>query len=286
MTSVGPGSTTLYEVTAALSENLLSHTKYVANLTLWSQFLIWRYTLGSGAVNFTLIGIAKDEQKIYWTYNFFRSFRYNHTYIDGRFIKYASFFREPKSYLSLGRAQLSSPNKITIAQDVIKNVIEQLQRIILSAPVITRAFDVWKVSSKYPGLPDTLEHEVEIVNQQPFNSTTYNPQFNFAPFIAPDATCCLHRITIPKGSHVLLIPSEYHSYPHELECLLPFSSKFLVKEIIEHEGFDYIPKENQKFIMVQNPDDLHIGTVYIVDPTSDNRTLSKTLKYYISDLKT
>jgi hypothetical protein len=273
--SIGPGSSTDFIITPAISETLLDHTSYVSNLSLWDKFLIWRYTLGSGAINFSLVGIAKDDQISFWCYQFFKSWRYPPKYIHSRFRPYLRYFENPKELLYRS-------DKLSISKSIISKFIHQLERIILSAPRNHSPFYVYKVSSKYPELPEESTLSVNsIVFQKPFNSTTYNPQFNFAPFIAEDATCCLHKILIPKGSRMLLIPSEFHAYPHEMECLLPFGSSFKV-ESITNNIFFYIPKEQQRFILTQNLNDLRIGQVYLVDPVSDNTTKRKTLKYYIS----
>jgi hypothetical protein len=277
MSSIGPASNTPFKITRAISENLLAHTKYVSNLRLWDKFLIWVYTLGSGALNFTLIGIAKDEQKVFWTFNFFKRYNYSEKDIDKEFKKYLSFFNNPSSYLS-------DRSRIIIAQDIILGVINSLQRIIKKAPRIRESFDVYKVSSSYPQL-DNLEQTNNIIHQVPFNSTSYNPQFNFAPFISENSTCCLHKITVPSGSRVLFIPSEYHAYPMELELLLPFNSNLLIKSITQ-EGFNFIPKEQQKFIPVQDLNNLVIGQVYMYDPLSSNIVIRKKLKYYVSKLET
>lgn len=279
--SIGPGSTTKFKVTRAISRALLEHTRYVANLKLWDRFLIWRYTLGSGALNTTLIGIAKDDQLIFWTYNLFKSYNYDPSQIGKPFIPYTRFFGAVNA-----KQYLYSPDRLDIAKTIINLVILRLERIILSSPTIARDFYVYKVSTKYPGLPDSTQGTVmDIVHQLPFNSTTYNPQFNFAPFIAEDSTCCLHRIHISTGSQVLMVPAEYHAYPHEMECLLPFGADFRVVEV-KQETFEYIPKEQQTFILVQDLDALVIGQVYMVDPVSDNTTKRKQLTYYISELRT
>jgi len=279
MSAIGPGSTTKFEVTAAISNALLDHTKYMTNLSLWKQFLVWRYTLGSGALNASLVGIAKDDQLVYWVYNFFVSWNYNISKINAFFKRYATFFKEPKIFLT-------RPDRIDIARNVIKEFIVQLEEVILNAPTINKPFIVYKVSSKYPDLPDTLitnngfsMHDV--VYQKPFNSSTYNPQFNFAPFLAEDATCCIHKIFVAKGSKVLMIPSELHAYPVEQECLFPFGASFDVQRIIEQE-FNYIPKELQKFIPVQDTNNLVVGQVYMVDPLSDNKVKRKLMRYYDS----
>ncbi len=273
--SIGPGSETRFMVTSAISKALLEQTRYVSNLKLWEQYLIWRYTLGSGALNASLIGIAKEEQITYWVYNFFGAWNYTKESIDKSFKEYTKYFENAKVYLL-------DKNREKIGKTIVQKVIRQLQKIIMEAPTIKTEFYVYKVSSKYPELPEEMS-AMNIVNQKPFNSTTYNPQFNFAPFIAEEATCCLHRIKIKRGSEVLMIPAEYHAYPHEMECLLPFGAKFHVEQIGEAE-FNYIPKEQQKFIEVQTKDNLKIGQVYMVDPVSDNKVKNKRLKYYVSEL--
>lgn len=272
--SLGPGAKTKFDVDRAVSNALIQHTEYVSKLRLWDQFLIWRYTLGSGSLNATLIGIATDEQIMYWTYIMFVSYNYNTRHVDKKFKKYKRFFENPKTYLE-------DENRINIAKIIVREVIVQLERVILKAPVIELPFEVYKASTLYPGLQDATSNPK--VTQFPFNSTTYNPQFNFAPFIAEDASCCLHRITIPKGSRVLMIPAEFHAYPHEMECLLPFGSTFDVQSI-EDVWLDYIPKEQQGFIRVQDPKKLFIGQVYMVDPVSNNQVKRKKMRYYISIL--
>ena len=201
MTSIGPGSETRFVVTRAISQALTEHTKYVSNLSLWKRFLIWRYTLGSGALNTTLIGIEKDDQVIFWTYKLFKSYNYGKRLIDKDFESVKKFFGADNAIL-----YLRTPNRAEIGREVVEEVIRQIEDIILKAPGTREDFYVYKVSTKYPGLEEAEEEKISIVHQKPFNSTTYNPQFNFAPFIAPEATCCLHRINIKRGSRVLMIP--------------------------------------------------------------------------------
>lgn len=282
--SIGPGSQTPLHITSALSNTLLDHTKYVANLNKWQQFLIWRYTLGSGALNATLVGVGSDEQKVFWVYNFFSSYNYPLSILGAPFKMYKQYFTPAGAQLYLYK--VNEPTRLAIAKAIITKYIAQLEAIILNAPVVKEAFTVYKVSSKYPDLPDYTQfhnNDVNIVDQKPFNSTTYNPQFNFAPFTAPENTCCIHIIDVPKGSHLLMIPAEFHAYPHEMEALLPFGAAFDIQGINEEE-FDYIPKENQKFIAVQDKRHLVIGQVFMVDPTSDNRVVRKQMTYYISTL--
>src|ERR1700677_2945541 len=245
----GPGSIDQLNISVPLSQLILETNRYIAELSIWKQYLIWRYTIGSGSVNKELIGIADQESKVIWTYQFFKYYNqkvYGIDKVERPFQKYKGFFLNAKKYLAL-----RDTDKIKIASEVIGDYIRKLQEIILKAPVTQGSITVYKVSSEYPELPSKNNFIPKEVFQKPFNSTSINPQFNFNTFIMEDADCCFFVINIPKGSHVLYIPPIYHAYPFENEVLLPFGSTFnIYGHIIE--PFNYISNNDIRILKYQN----------------------------------
>lgn len=69
--SVGPGSRIQLQITPALSDLILLHNQYQANLSIFDQYIIWRYTIGSGSINRRLIGLPGTNVN-QWTYQFFK----------------------------------------------------------------------------------------------------------------------------------------------------------------------------------------------------------------------
>ncbi len=136
-----------------------------------------------------------------------------------------------------------------------------MRDIIKKAPKTPGEFHVFKVASPYPGLPQSGDELPVPVMQLPFNSTTVTPYFNFAPFLAPTATCCLFDITIPKGSQCLFVPQEYHAYPFELEIILPHSCIFDVQNI--RQGIlNYVDPKTVDLTQVQPKGQIQMGAVY------------------------
>jgi hypothetical protein len=156
-------------------------------------------------------------------------------------------------------------------------------KIILDAPVTIDEITVYKISSAYPELPEHISYNknVEVI-QLPFNSSTYDPQFNFAPFLSDSSN--FFTINIPKGSHVLAISSALHAYPHELEVLFPYDSLFNIYDM-GNEIIDYISTKDQNFIEVQDKPYL-LGQVYRVNPVCYNKIQKRTIQSFFVDLDT
>ena len=79
------------------------------------------------------------------------------------------YFKDPDYYLTLS-------NKEDIAEQIINLYIINFQRIILNSPkVLEEGFDLYKVASKYTGLPEINNNFKETqIKQLPFNSTTFS----------------------------------------------------------------------------------------------------------------
>lgn len=278
--TLGIGGEVPLVITPELSDLIMSHTQYISGLNFWEKYLVWRYTMGSGQVNRLLLGTVQLEDFIYWTYQFFLYYNVDHYGIDqisAPFQQWQNLFISPDLYLNY-----SIDQQILIAEQVITLFIRELERIILNAPVTTGEITVYKVSTRYSELPTGRVSSDVIVFQKPFNSTTYDPQLNFAPFLPEDSDCCLFVITIPAGARVLAIPQMFHAYPHEREILLPFNSSFDIYRV-ERDILDYVPANEYQFIQVQRPPFV-IGEVYQVNQLSCPRVRSKPMTVYFARL--
>lgn len=281
----GPGGNVFLKLTEELSDLLRSHARYLSNLPIWDQYLVWRYTLGSGAITKKLVTGKPDENDVGWTYYFFNSYNTDH-YGSGNigypYQRYQRYFENPKSYLGLPK-----PKQDDIAKFIIRRYVEDLERIILNAPPTPGEITVFKASGPYPGLPiDTpsgkLFNNGLNVYQKPFNSTTYDPEFNFYPFLGPNK-CCLHQIIIPACSRVLAITPPFHAYPHERELLLPFGSTFEITSI-DKILVNMIPPENQTYIKIQKSPYV-IGEVYRIDPKASYDPETYEVRLFTSNAK-
>ena len=241
------------EVGKALSTLLIEHTEYVSRLSLWKKFIVWRYTLGSGSPNAQLIGINKPENSFFWAKNFFTSYNWKYygiNRIEAPFKKYIKYFKNPKSL------QLGDP----IIPKLIDEYTKAVQSIILKSPSVPDDLIVYKSSSVYnPILATDIVEHVDI-EQLPFNSTSYDPEFEFNYFLGPDAVGVLWEILIPKGSHVLAVNKAFHAYPFENEIILPYHSVFHL-ESSRRATLTYVPKSELKLETVQKSPFV-IGEVY------------------------
>lgn len=271
-TELGPGSPASYIISKSLQKFIQDSIVYIGQLNPFERFCIWRYTIGSASINSRLIFGYNSENATYWVYLFFKY--WNNTFQDNiqneakfipkTFKTYIDFFINPEAY---NKAQIIM--KRAVADKIIISYIDLLQRILLDGPVVKRdkGFTVYKSASKYPGLPDTkLELFIETsVKQIPFNSTTISSHFNFAPFISPTAESVLFEIFIPRGSRPgLYVPSDLHAYSFEHEIILPFGCTFDIKDIIKGT-LDYIDPKEVNIIKLQDPMDIRMGTVYMID---------------------
>jgi|ERR1700761_1212537 len=243
------------KVTKALATLERQHNKYLSNLPIFDQYTVWTYTLGSQPVNRRLVGMPvspKSSQE--WTYHLFGNFTYGLNNISRSFKKWKDFFKNPNIY-----QKLPDEIKNNIANQALILYTRNLQRIIKKAPVTTDDIIVYKASTPYDkklvenNFPFTLE-------QTPFNSTTYDPWFDFNSFLASNLDkCCLWEIMIPKGSHVLAIAHQFQAYLTEREILLPYDSIFNVIGAEQVEMSYYDTKD--EVIRTQN-EPFNIGEVY------------------------
>lgn len=200
------------------------HNKYLANLPVWDRYIVWTYTLGSQPINRRLVG-APVSQKVsrQWAFSFFSNFIYGEQNISPLFQKLNRFFVDPNLF-----NQIDNDKKDKVAELVLTLYTENLQSIILESPKTVGDITVYKASTPYD--IKLLENNFPFkLEQSPFNSTTYDPWFDFNAFLGSNSdTCCLWQITIPKGSHVLAITPSYQAYLIEREILLPYDSTFTV----------------------------------------------------------
>ena len=212
------------KITKALATLELQHNKYLANLPIWYSYLVWTYTLGSQPVNRRLVGVPvspKSSQD--WTYQLFNNFMYGVENVGKTFKKYTKYFKDANLYKNLPDKQ-----KEVISQDTLNLYTIDLQGVILGSPPTIGDIITYKASTPYDAklvennFPFTLK-------QTPFNSTTYDPWFDFNSFLGSNQdVCCLWQIHIPKGSHILAISHPFQAYLTEREVLLPVDSEFKV----------------------------------------------------------
>ncbi len=241
-------------------------TEYIAYLTPFNQYVVWRYTIGSASINTRLIfGELSDNSK-YWCFLFFKyannTFGDGTSYVPKAFKKYNIYFSDPTSFNGLATtAQI---------EDIIDKYTKLLQAIITNSPTPKKDIQVFKVAGKYPGLPEPDSFQPASVIQIPFNSTTIDPHFNFALFTNKDTLgdgkigCCLFDITIPAGFPCMYIPKEFHAYPWENEILLPRSSVFNIEKVVLG-SLNYVFPDDVNIVKVQDPKNIVMGPVYEID---------------------
>jgi hypothetical protein len=122
-------------------------------------------------------------------------------------------------------------NTETFWEKVVSMYVDDLNRIIRNAPVLKRPMTV------YRGVKDDyylkgLTGNVYVTNG--FVSTSLDP--NIAQDFQEDSECCLKRITIMPGTHVIPLMS-LSQFPHEKEILIGSNSKFYVTK-----AKNFIPK--------------------------------------------
>lgn len=265
--SLGPESTNSIIITPGISELLLAQDRYQANLPLWYKYLIWRYTMGSGSLTQFLIH-GSDTNYVMWTYQFFAFYNYNISEVGKDYLRWKDFFINPRSYAALPEA-----DRKLIANQVIRQYIIDLERIILGAPTNNTPITVYRATNIYNEIlpitdaSENIKYPQKItfptdfrIFQKPFNSTTYDSQLDFSPFLGVGTDCCLYKILIPKCSRLLAISPVLHAYPHEREILLPFASTLIIHGVSK-ELFNYYPADKQRYTIVQQQP-LVIGEVY------------------------
>jgi len=285
---LGPQSSNDHVISESLRVHMLNCESYISSkLSSFDKYIVWRYTIGSASVNNFLITGKLSENGVYWTYLFFKywdntvkklsDLKGNDFYdydLPSDFGVFFEYFKDTKNYLS-------SIDKENIAVKILNLYVLNLQRIILNSPeVLGEGFDLYKVASKYPGLPETnnkfrdssfqtntefrdpsLNFKSTQIKQLPFNSTTFSKEFNFAPFISPTAESILFIIHIPKNSKILYVPDLYHAYTFEHEFILPKDCTFDIYNY--HVGkLNYIDPATVNINLLQPKDNISMGSVY------------------------
>lgn len=268
--SLGPTTETA-KYSGSLLKFITDSQKYTSNLSTFRKYVLWRYTIGSGAINLRLIFQKDSENAIYWIFLFLKYYqntirqvnpkeKVKASDVPSKFRPYLEYFNNPESFLA-------SPGylKSKIASNIVGLYINELQSILQNGPMVQgTGFRVFKVSSSYPGLPTPGPNfqPTEVV-QIPFNSTTISSDFNFAPFIAPSGTSYLYSIFIPAGSRgPLFVDSDLHAYSSfEHEILLPYGVIF---DILGYQNvtLKYIDPQDINIKQIQNPNNISMGNVY------------------------
>lgn len=255
-------------LSAGINDTRLKHEKYQMNLTDWNKFIIWIYTVGSSAVNGYLFGQEDLRVMKMWCTRFRQLLMETSSSMSYTLPKPWKRFQR---FLS-GGADLT-PEEV---RRFIALYSENLSLVIAEAPPTTAEFTVYKSSSPYPGL------EVGSVKQLAFNSSSYRVDMNYSIFLPPDGLCCMHKIRVPKGSHVLVLSPLLSAYPDEAEVLLPpnvsfevFSTSFM-KVSFNKTAVKW--KEAQKLPRT-------VGPLYLYDYKADCDAKEKQVKLYNSVLR-
>lgn len=266
------------KITPGLATLEREHNKYLANQPIWNQYVVWMYTLGSQPVNRRLTGIPTNEvmsQK--WTFELFNNFKYGLDKIGYNFKKWIQYFKNPKLYVRLNATQ-----KNIISNQTLNEYSKNLQSIILKAPITKSDIVVYKSSTPYDErlLQNNYPYEIK---QSPFNSTTYDPWFDFNSFLGSSQDiCCLWEIMIPRGSHVLAIAHPFQAYLTEREILLPYNSSFEVlgsqQVLMSYWGTREAPEKVQS-----SP--YYIGEVYRHDNWDQKQLLQRNMKMLLAIFK-
>lgn len=264
----GPSKTKDFKVSDDLRRFKQRSTVYFSKLTAFEKYCVFRYTIGSGSINLKLITGDISSNAKYWVYLFFL---YLHNTVESlavknydlpkEFSKYLQFFKDPKKF-----NDLDINSQKVIVKEIIDRYTIFFQKIILKAPAVGgKGIDVYKVATKYPGLPSTEPGQFKptSVLQLPFNSTTVSSDFNFAPFITGDSSV-LFTIHISRGSRVLYVPKLFHAYPFEDEVILPHSCIFNIYKYTE-SVLNYVDPADVNLIELQNKDNIKMGSVYEIN---------------------
>lgn len=249
------------ELSRELHETRLSHERYQMSLSDWDRFVIWSYTLGSSTVNSYLMGTLEKGDLSIW----FERMMVTYSQVTrGKGyklpFKFQPFFKGSKNQLAF-----------------IKLYAKHLQKIILNAPPTKGTVKLYKASSPYPNL------KIGNVYQQPFNSTSYRIDTNYSIFLPPGGLCCMHEITVPKGSSVLFLSPLLSAYPDEAEVLLPYGVSFAVTRTTSYSL--NVPKNTSvQWKKVQEPP-FSIGPVFFYNYSMDCDTVKRQVKTYVSTLQ-
>lgn len=264
-------------VSNAMRRHIFQCEKYVASLTTFSAYILWRYSAGSASVNSYLIMGKLSGNAMHWTYLFFLYWK--NTAIAQQvdinatrnFTRYNAYFESPETYQQLSRNNPSAAGDIAMA--VIRQYIMSLNAILLACPRPTGYLAVYKVASKYPGLPSPMDKLPMDVPQMPFNSTTIDSGFNFVLFVPKDElgrpigdNSVLFKLTIPPGSiGCLYVPSYVHAYGFEQEIILPTNCAFRVTQMSRNSVIPYVDPKTVRMDNVQ-PDVKNTNMGPVHDP--------------------
>ena len=149
----GPLGNVVYDISPEFSQFLIRQNKYQMNLSLWKQYIIWKYTVASEPITRFLLQIQKDAEKIAnrWTLHFFEAYDvdfYGKKNIGTSFRKWLKYFENPRKF-----AALESPKKFQISKEIIEQFQRELRRIISNTPKTATDFYVYKASRLYTGIP-------------------------------------------------------------------------------------------------------------------------------------
>jgi hypothetical protein len=252
-----------------LHKSRLQHEIYQMELSFWSKFVIWSYTIGSGTVNMYLLGVVEKSNIPVWADRIARTFRQAST---GMKISIPKVYQEYIPFLR-GQSNLSYQKK----EELLILYIRNLQFIIKQAPPLTGDIVVYKASSPYPGLQPGKVH------QKPFNSTSYRVDMNYSLFLPKNGLCCMHRIEIKKGAQVLILSPILSAYPDEAEIILPHGVDFNVKSISSMALNFPVQTPEVTFKTVQN-EPYTIGPIYFYNYKIDCSTEKRNVTLYNSVL--
>jgi len=262
------GSIPEYDTNLMLDRGILQtieeHTKYQCNLSHWKKFIIWVYSFDSKFLNeFLINGMGKDletdDKMIIWVANFFKLYNfqeYGEEKIEHNFKNLSHYFQNPGDLKN-------DPDRYSITREVFQKFSVELNQIVLDAPKTRFKLTLFKGSRTYDELPHPellgdFRNREFYFEQNLFNSTTYDPNFNFTLFVG--GNCCLHELTIPKGSRLLFISPTIHAYPFEREVLLPVgvTFNFVRAEMVNID----LPSDEHPPIKTVQKEPYHIGEVF------------------------
>ena len=268
---LGPSEQNRIVRNPSLTDFITECNQYVGKLALFKRYIVWRYTIGSASINYRLIFGSLSPNTPYWVFLFFKYFKntvfgltgkaVNKTHLQPPFYKFLKFFNDPGSY-----SKLDTNTKSNVTEEIMKLYDAMLMSILKDSPTVRgNGFDVYKVSSYYPALPDINNFEPTLVEQMPFNSVTVNNQFNFEPFVAKDKDSFIFKINIPgKTKGILYVPTDLHAYSFEHEIILPYGIKFFI-ESFKVENINYIPPTDVNVDLVQDKNNTMMGNTYVLN---------------------
>lgn len=273
MERLGPtktGSTDKYYHKSLLNF-LESSYAYVYSLDDFSKYIVWRYTIGSATINTYMITGNLGMNAGYWCFLFFK-YLFNtdpNMVVDSEWMQFRKYMLNPQSFQSLDK-----DTQMSIAGVIVPLYIKKLKMIILRSPEVNEGFHVYKSSSRYPTIPSTDDIKLaskqlitlEVI-QNPFNSTSYNPNFNYDMFRGEGV---VWDIYIGKGQHVLGVPDLLHAYPFEDEIiLLPGVFDILSSQIVT---LGSIEKDDFNLNTVQNTLNIMEGPVFMINEIKPCKT--------------